>query len=136
MGSCADGKIFDLIEAAYDRYVRGGRERHAIEVWKFNRQVPAAAAGARLRIQANSPFLLHWTSDEWQHSTDTRSRGTGVGIEFVDLPLPEQKAPIRFTFLWVDENRWEGKDYKVELQARADTRARRASYGEHASNVA
>ena len=41
--SAADGKIFDLIEAAYDRYVRGGSERHTIEVWKFNRQVPTAA---------------------------------------------------------------------------------------------
>jgi glucoamylase len=134
--SAADGKIFDLIEAAYDRYVRGGRESHAIEVWKSNRQVPAVAAGTRLRIQANSPFLLHWTSDEWQHSTDTRSTATGVGIDFVDIPIPEQKAPIRFTFLWINENRWEGKDYTVELQARVDTRVRRAAYGEHASNVA
>jgi glucoamylase len=134
--SAADGKIFDLIEAAYDRYVRGGRERRTIEVWKSNRQVPTAAAGTRLRIQANSPFLLHWTSDEWQHSTDIRSKATGVGIEFVDLPLPEQKAPIRFTFLWVDENRWEGKDYKVELQSRADRRVRGSAYGEPASQVA
>jgi glucoamylase len=135
-GNTEVGKIFDLIEAASDRYVRGGREGHTIEIWKLNRQVPAAAAGTRLRIQATSPFLLHWTSDEWQHSTDTQSGATAVGIEFVDLPLPEQRAPIRFTFLWVDENRWEGKDYKVELQARVDTRVRRAAYGEHASNVA
>lgn len=138
--SVADGRVFDLIEAAYDRYgrgyVRGGRERATIEVWKFNRQVPAAPAGTLLRIQANSPFVLHWTSDEWQHSIDTRSRATGVGIEFVDLPLPEQKAPIRFTFFWEDDNRWEGKDYKVEVQARADTRVRRAEYGEYARNVA
>jgi glucoamylase len=131
--SAKEGKIFDLIEAAYDRYVRGGGERHTIEVWKFNRQIPAAPAGTRLRIQANSPFLLHWTSDEWLHTTDTRSKATGVDIEFVDLPLPEQKAPIRFTFFWVEENRWEGKDYKVELQARTDQRAIR---GEPASHVA
>ena len=77
------------------------------------------AVGTRLRIQATSPFLLHWTSDEWLHSTDTRSTATSVDIEFVDLPLPEQNTTIRFTFLWVDENRWEGKDYTVELQARA-----------------
>jgi len=36
----------------------------------------------------------------------------------------------------VGENRWEGKDYKIEIQARADTRLRREAYGEHASNVA
>ena len=97
-------------------------------MWKFNRQIPTADAGTRLRIQANSPFLLHWTGDEWQHSTDIRSRATGVGVEFVDLTPPEQKAPIRFTFFWVDENRWEGKDYKIELQIPADALARRAAY--------
>ena len=117
--SAADGKSYDVIEPAYDRYVRDRREHHPIEVWKFNRQVPTIAVGARLRIQAHSPFVLHWTSDEWMHSTDTRSTATGVDIEFVDLSLPEQKTTIRFTFLWADENRWEGTDYQVELQARA-----------------
>jgi glucoamylase len=118
--SAADGKIFDLIEAAYDRYVSNRQERDAVEVWKSNRQVPAVAPGTRLRIQASSPFLLHWTRDEWQHPVDTRSTPTSVGIEFVDLPIPrqEQRMPIRFTFLWLDESRWEGKDYKVELLPR------------------
>jgi glucoamylase len=117
--SAADGKSCDLIEPAYDRYVRRDRQNSAIEVWKFNRQVPAIAMGTRLRIQASSPFLLHWTIDEWLHSSDTRSTGTSVDIEFVDLPLPEQETTVRFTFLWVDENRWEGKDYEIELYARA-----------------
>ena len=107
-----------------------------MEVWKGNRQVPAAPAGTLLRIQASAPFLLHWTSDAWQHVTDTRSRATGVGIEFVDIVLPHQNAPIRFTFLWVEEHRWEGKDYTVAIQARAGTRIRRARYGTYARNVA
>jgi hypothetical protein len=46
---------------------------------------------------------------------DIRSIGTGIDIEFADLPLSEQKATIRFTFFWVDENRWEGKDYTVTI---------------------
>ena len=117
--SAADGKSCDLIEAASDRYVRNRHQLRPIEVWKSNRQVPAIAIGTRLRVQANSPFLLHWTSDEWLNSTDTRSTATSVGIEFVDVLLPEHETTIRFTFLWVDENRWEGKDYEVALQSRA-----------------
>jgi len=120
--SAADRKSCDLIEAVYDRYVRGQGQRDPMEVWKFNRQVPSIEIGTRLRIQADSPFLLHWTTDEWLHSTDARSRATGVDIEFVDLPLPDQKTRIRFTFLWLEENRWEGNDYKIELQARAHSR--------------
>ena len=114
--SAADRKSCDLIQAVYDRYAGGDRQRDVMEVWKFNRQVPAIAIGTRLRIQASSPFLLHWTADEWLHSTDTRSTATGVGIHFVDLPLPEQKTTIRFTFLWVDEDQWEGKDYSIALR--------------------
>jgi glucoamylase len=114
--SAADGKIFDLVEPAYDRYVGRNGERKTLEVWKSNRQVQIASPGMLLRIQANSPFLLHWTSDDWQHSEDTRSQGTAIDLEFVDIPLPEQqKNPIRFTFLWLEENRWEGKDYTVKV---------------------
>ena len=119
--SAADGRNYDLIEAVYDRYVRKNREQRAIEVWKLNRQVPAIPMGARLRIQASLPFLLHWTTDEWLHSTDARSTTTAVDVDFVDLPVSEQTTAIRFTFLWVDENRWEGQDYKIEIHPRADS---------------
>jgi glucoamylase len=114
--SATDGKVFDLVEPAYDRYVGRNGERKRMEVWKSNRQVQTVRAGTLLRIQADSPFLLHWASDDWQHSKDMRSQGTAIGIEFVDIPLPkQQKNPIQFTFLWLEENRWEGKDYTVKV---------------------
>jgi glucoamylase len=118
--SAADRKVFELVDTAYERYVRGTGERKLTEVWKFNRQVRIVVAGTLLRIQATSPFLLHWTTDEWQHSTDTRAKATGIGIQFVDIALPEQqRAPIRFTFLWMENDRWEGKDYVVEVKRAA-----------------
>jgi glucoamylase len=59
---------------------------------------------------------LHWTSDDWQHRADTTSRGTAIGIEFVDIRVHEkQKGPIRFTFLWLELDCWEGKDYTVNV---------------------
>src|SRR5262249_3257601 len=114
-----DRKIHDLIEAVYDRYVAGRPGQRPMEVWKFNRPISTIAIGDRLRIQANRPFLLHWTTDEWLHSTDTRSNATSDGIDFVDLSLKAQETTIRFTFMWTDENRWEGKDYAVESRGRA-----------------
>jgi len=115
--SAADGQVFDLVEAAYERYVKGSGERETMEVWKPNRQVQTVPAGTLLRIQANSAFLLHWTGDDWQRSKDVRSQGTAIGIEFVDIPLPKkQRNPIQFTFLWLDEDRWEGKDDIVNLR--------------------
>jgi glucoamylase len=116
--SAADGKNCDLVEPAYDRYVRNPRERQAIEVWKINRQIAKVTAGTRLRIQAGSPFLLHWTVDEWQHYSDVRSTSTNLDIEFVDVPASEKTSIIRFTFLWLNENRWEGRDYEIEVHSR------------------
>ena len=119
--SAADGKVFDRIEPVYERYVSQKRERRQIEVWKFNRQIRTVAGGTLLRIQANSPFLLHWTSDEWQHSTDDRSKTTAVGIEYVDIPLPTNQTLVKFTFLWLEEDRWEGMDYAVAVRANGQT---------------
>ena len=134
--SAADGKVFDLIKAVHDRYVDQDRERRRIEIWKFNRQVPAVPGGTLLRIQATSAFVLHWTSDEWQHSTDTQSRVTALAIEFVDLQLPPAGGQVRFTFFWRNEYQWEGKDYKIEVQGPNETRVRGAAYGESANRVA
>jgi glucoamylase len=122
--SARDGKVFDRIEAVYDRYVRGPRARRPIEVWKHNRRVPVVQPDAVFRVQASSPFVLRWTDDEWQHSTDVRSVATGIGVDYVDIPLPRRRASIRFTFLWAAELRWEGGDYAVEVWPRADERAR------------
>jgi glucoamylase len=120
--SIADGRVFDLVEPVYDRYVRDKGERKAIEVWKLNRQVQMVEAGTILRIQANSPFLLHWTKDDWRRSTDTSSRTTAIGIDYADIAVPHGAGSLQFTFLWMDEDRWEGKDYKVQVKTSAQTR--------------
>ena len=98
--------------------MKGNGDRKPVEVWKFNRQVPVVAAGALLRIQAGAPFLLRWTNDEWQHAADMKSNATEIGIHFVDISVcEEQRSPIRFTFLWTAEHRWEGRDYLVKVEA-------------------
>lgn len=134
--SIRDGRVFDRIEAVAERYssrsARAGRERRVgrrddaaaragrvrtagpLEIWKFNRQVAAVPRGARLRIQAEASFELRWTADEWQSHTDAASIHTRLGIDYVDLDIgPDQQAPLRFTFHWLDAGRWEGRDFAV-----------------------
>ena len=93
----------------------GGRTRAgALEVWKFNRQTRGVAPGTMLRVQADAPFTLHWTMDEWRHAEDARSTSSGLGIEFADLAVPAgQRAPVHFTFYWPAARRWEGRDFTV-----------------------
>lgn len=74
--------------------------------------------GALLRILATAPFSLHWTNDEWAESTDTASQLTAIGVWFADIAVSQlQTAPVRFTFLWLEGNRWEGKDYAVDVES-------------------
>jgi glucoamylase len=113
--SAADGQVFDLIPEVADRYLRP-RRRHALEIWKLNRQVRSIPAGVTLRIQTTAPFVLHWSRDRWGHNSDTRSEATSIGINFVDIEIGAgERAPICFTFRWLDEDRWEGRDYTVEV---------------------
>ena len=67
-----------------------------------------------LRVQADAPFTLHWTMDEWRHAEDARSTSSGLGFEFADLAVPAgQRAPVHFTFYWPAARRWEGRDFTV-----------------------
>ncbi len=114
--SMVDKKIFDRVDSVADRYCNDN-PRRIIEVWKMNRQVRKIAAGALLRIQADAPFVLHWSDDEWRTPRDTNSTPTALGIEYVDIQVEaSQKAPLRFTFHWSVENRWQGVDYAVEIE--------------------
>jgi glucoamylase len=113
--SVADGQPFDLIPVVAQRYLNGGG-RKDLEIWKPTRQVRKVAPGHTLRIQASRPFRLHWSLDEWQTIEDTQSGDTGLGVSFVDLPVRSAgRGPIRFTFFWPTEQRWEGRDYEVAV---------------------
>jgi glucoamylase len=115
--SAADRRIFDLIPEVAARY-QSQRKREPMEVWKANRQIQSIAPGTRLRILAVKPFTLHWSRDEWQQNADARSTPTPIDIHSVDIEVPpDTRAPIRFTFLWLDSNEWEGHDYIVEIKA-------------------
>jgi hypothetical protein len=52
-----------------------------------------------------------------------------------------QKAPIRFIFLWLAEQRWEGRDYLVGVQQEAqdndtDTPHPRKAHTKHSGAIA
>ncbi|MEO5573119.1 MAG: hypothetical protein ABIR48_01330 [Gammaproteobacteria bacterium] len=80
--------------------------------------------GQTLHIQAPGAFRLVWSCDEWLKVNDVAAKASGLGIYFVDIPLPKtQRAPVRFTFFWLEVvdipffrrecEQWEGRDYAV-----------------------
>ena len=114
--SAADGQVFDLVPQVADRY-RNRPKTPPLEVWKFSRQVRSMPAGRTLRVQAASPFRLHWTCDDWNQAHDTNSTPIGTGHEYAGIRVPpEQRAPVRFTFFWTAEARWEGREFQVGIR--------------------
>jgi glucoamylase len=58
----------------------------------------------------------HWTLDEWQTVHASESIDSEIGIYYVDIPISRaQKPPVRFTFFWINDQRWEGRDYEVRV---------------------
>ncbi len=113
----ADGQVFDLIPEVANRYLRP-RKRVPIEMWKFNRQVGSIPRGATLRILAKAAFVLHWGRGDWENRTDTLAQQTALGLSFADIvTASDDPRPIRFTLRWLDDNRWEGRDFTVEVRA-------------------
>jgi len=83
----------------------------------MNRQVQKVPAGGWLRVVASSPFVLHWSDDEWRTPRDTRSTATALGLEYVDIQVDQaQRTPLRFTFNWPLDHQWQGEDFAVEVE--------------------
>ncbi len=114
--SAADGRVFDLLPEVADRYL-SGPPRTPIEIWKPNRHLTSVKAPVKLRIQAPNSFALHWTRNGWSTATDTAATPTSIGIYYVDLEIRAgDSAPVTFTFFWRDDEKWEGRDYTIEIQ--------------------
>lgn len=115
--SISDGQVFDFLPEVAHRYGGGRTSVRSLEIWKFNRQVRSVKKGCMLRIQASSPFRLHWSDDGWQSIKDTQSTSTALDVHYVDIPVSAStRSPIRFTFFWTADGRWEGRDYQVAVE--------------------
>ncbi len=117
--STKDGAVFDRLPAVVARYQEGDPlARPRYEMWKFNRRPRTIQPGCTLRVLARAAFRLHWTANEWRDVRDSSSMATGVGVDYVDLPVPvDQTAPLRFTFFWTEPGHWEGTDFSVAIDA-------------------
>jgi glucoamylase len=118
--STVDGEIYDAIPEVAKRYLGKRSSRTEYEVWKPNHHVRFMRAGNTLRVHGTAPFTLHWSSDNWNTVQDAKSGRNALQIDYVDLPalVTTPGTCIRFTFLWTDDNRWEGQDYSVTVVER------------------
>ncbi len=116
--SLADGAVFDKPRQTVARYIDSDHPAlHS--AWRFDAQAKSIPQGLALRLETTVPTRVRWTSDNWKTIWDADAVDTGIGMFVTDLPtrsLSEGTA-IAFTFYWPEENRWEGRNFSVEIVA-------------------
>lgn len=108
-----DRAVFDRVDIVADRYQKP-HDPSPLEIWNWNRQIPAIPRNRTLRIQSTTSFRLHWSRDGWTTVEDTEATKTGVEIYYVDIaPDDDANGSLKFTFYWPTAAHWEGRDYEV-----------------------
>ncbi|HEY9791588.1 MAG TPA: glycoside hydrolase family 15 protein, partial [Candidatus Obscuribacterales bacterium] len=115
--SAADGRVFDQIPEVVNRYINAPQLCKLIEIWHMQWQTPKVRPNYTLRIIAGESFHLVLSRDAWQNSDDFPSKGTGIGVHYVDIPIGQATpgAQLLFTFHWIERNVWEGKNFTVKI---------------------
>ena len=115
--SLRDGRIFDQPPQTVQRYLVEKKKSEYFS-WRFNNKTKSMPGGKKLRIELLSPAMVHWSIDNWKTWQDTKTRDTGLGIHAADLPSHSLAtgSQIIFTFCWQQENRWEGRDYFINVE--------------------
>ena len=113
--SVTDGQVFDRISVVAERY--GSKKRPTpVEFFRFDRPVRSMIAGRKLRLVAEEHFTAVWTVDDWKTTRSTDSHNLGCAGHYADLETPAgSPGQLIFTFHWRSGDRWEGRNYEVQL---------------------
>ena len=117
--SLHDGRVFDMPPQTVRRY-QVARTGSGHTIWRFNHKCRAIVEFNTLRLEVLAPARVRWSRDEWRTVQDTETRDTGLGIHVVDFPTSDLRAghTVRFTFYWPEAERWEGRDFEIQVVAR------------------
>ena len=112
--SVADGRVFDQIPAVVEHFSKPRESK--FEFWKQRRHLERIEAGKTLRIITANRFRVDYTLNGWADVEHKEATGVLQSGYFADIPVPaEQTAPVSFTLYWLDEQRWEGRNYDVQV---------------------
>ena len=117
--SAVDGKIFDRIDAVYNRYSdpKGRRQvRRDLEIYSRRRPIQRLPRGSTLRILDEKRFEIVWSADGWKTVRNCISRGLGYCGFSVDITPPADAETLLWTMHWPDEDRWLGYNVEVKIE--------------------
>ena len=114
--SRALGYPVDRPVATWNRY-QGKCPEISHDIWGPQYRPSYVRAGNQFTIALRAPARVHWGSNGWNDVLDSDTRDTGLGVYIAELPLAALQAgdTIQFTFYWLEQKSWEGRDYEVQL---------------------
>jgi glucoamylase len=122
--SALDGKVFDRIDAVYQRYSEpsGRRQvRRDLEIYSLRRPIQKIAAGQTLRIQDPRRFDLIWTTDDWKTTRTAIGRSLGSAGFSAEIAPGAAPCTLEWTLHWTEPNAWLG--YNVQMQVEQNGQA-------------
>ncbi len=117
--SAADGKVFDRIDAVYNRYSSPegqSRQRPGLEIYTCRRPIQHLPRGATLRVLDQARFDVVWTDDGWQTSHTAPARSLGYAGFSADIVPSSETPQIEWTMHWSDQDRWLGYNIEVKIE--------------------
>ena len=117
--SALDGKVFDRVDAVYERYCEPegrNRRRDGLEIFSLRRPIQKISAGETLRILNEKRFDLLWTKDGWKTWQIVMSRSLGSVGHSVDVPAGEGEGKLEFTWHWTENDTWLGYNVEVHVE--------------------
>jgi glucoamylase len=72
-----------------------------------------------LRMFLSAPARVRWSANDWATEKEHQTHDSTLSVQVVDLPTRRLKAgrTIQFTIYWIDDERWDGRDYTVVISA-------------------
>jgi glucoamylase len=114
--SHAIGHAMDRPGRTWQRY-QGKTPTRPFCSWNLRHPHHSLPQGLMLRLLLPAPALVHWGHDDWQAPLDVMSQDCGLGVWYVDLPTQRFAVgqKLMLTFYWQQEQRWEGRDYRIDV---------------------
>ncbi len=117
--SAVEGKVFDRIDAVYDRYCEpeGHKQlRRKLEMFSLRRPIQRMAAGNTLRILDEAQFDVVWSDDGWQTVQSTSSRSYGSAGYSAEITPAEDRGALQWALRWPEQDRWLGYNVEVKIE--------------------
>jgi glucoamylase len=121
--SAVDGKVFDRIDAVYDRYcepatneTRCGIARKKLEIYSMRRPIQKMKKGSTLRILNEKHFEVTWSADGWATKHTTVSRSLGSAGHSADITPGPESSGVQWTLYWPEQNGWLGYNVDVKVE--------------------